>query len=134
MSARQSTSPWTVTRSSRLCCSARQQLRPLCGQTRPGTCNGKPVKFSLSLETTVKQLRQDEQAAIQANLKQVGIDVKTIATPSGTFFGSYTEGANWMTGKFDMAIYTTGFYPDPDPGNTFLCSGVPSKPSPTGQN
>ena len=101
---------------------------------RAGTCNGKPVKFSISLETTVKQLRQDEQAAIQANLKQVGIDVKTIATPAGTFFGSYSEGANMMTGKFDMAIYTTGFYPDPDPGNTFLCSGVPNKASPTGQN
>ena len=41
----------------------------------------KPVKFSLGLETTVKQLRQDEQAAIQANLKQVGIDVKTDRHP-----------------------------------------------------
>jgi peptide/nickel transport system substrate-binding protein len=64
---------------------------------RTGTCNGQPVKFSISLETTVKQLRQDEQAAIQANLKQVGIDVKTIATPSGTFFGAYTDGANMAT-------------------------------------
>ena len=101
---------------------------------RAGTCNGKSVKFSLSLETTVKQLRQDEQAAIQANLKQVGIDVKTIATPAGTFFGAYTDGANMPTGKFDMAIYTTGFYPDPDPGYTFSCAGVPSKGNPSGQN
>jgi peptide/nickel transport system substrate-binding protein len=101
---------------------------------RAGTCNGQPVKFSLSLETTVKQLRQDEQAAIQANLKQVGIDIKTIATPAGTFFGAYTDGANMPTGKFDMAIYTTGFYPDPDPGYTFSCAGVPSKSDPSGQN
>jgi len=101
---------------------------------RAGTCGGKTVKFSIGLETTVKQLRQDEQAAIQANLKQVGIDVKTIATPAGTFFGSYTEGANMPTGKFDMAIYTTGFYPDPDPGYTFSCAGVPSKANPSGQN
>jgi len=101
---------------------------------RAGTCNGQPVKFSLGLETTVKQLRQDEQAAIQANLKQVGIDVKTIATPSGTFFGAYTDGANMPLGKFDMAIYTTGFYPDPDPGYSFSCAGVPSKSNPSGQN
>jgi len=101
---------------------------------RAGTCGGKPVKFSISLETTVKQLRQDEQAAIQANLKQVGIDVKTIATPAGTFFGSYTDGANMPTGKFDMAIYTTGFYPDPDPTGSFSCAQVTSKANPSGNN
>lgn len=101
---------------------------------RAGTCNGKPVKFSISLETTVKQLRQDEQAAIQANLKQVGIDVKTVATPAGTFFGSYSEGANMPTGKFDMAIYTTGFYPDPDPAGSFACANVPNKANPSGNN
>ena len=101
---------------------------------RAGTCNGKPVKFSISLETTVKQLRQDEQAAIQANLKQVGIDVKTIATPAGTFFGAYTDGANMPTGKFDMAIYTTGFYPDPDPTGSFACVNVPNKANPSGNN
>ncbi len=100
---------------------------------RAGTCNGKPVKFSLKLETTVKALRQDEQAAIQANLKQIGIEVKTIATPAGTFFGSYTEGANMATGKFDMAIFTTGFYPDPYTG-TFLCNHIPSKADPGGDN
>ena len=101
---------------------------------RAGTCDGKPVKFSLKLETTVKQLRQDEQAAIQANLKQVGIDIKTIATPAGTFFGAYTDGANMPTGKFDMAIYTTGFYPDPDPTGSFVCANVPSKANPSGNN
>jgi peptide/nickel transport system substrate-binding protein len=101
---------------------------------RAGTCGGKPVKFSISLETTVKQLRQDEQAAIQANLKTIGIDVKTVATPAGTFFGSYSAGANMPLGKFNMAIFTTGYYPDPDPGDSWLCSGVPSKASQGGQN
>jgi len=101
---------------------------------RAGTCNGKNVKFSISLETTVKQLRQDEQAAIQANLKKIGIDVKTVATPAGTFFGSYSAGANMPLGKFDMAIFTTGYYPDPDPGDAWLCSGVPNKASPGGGN
>ena len=100
---------------------------------RAGTCNGKPVKFSVELETTVKALRQDEQAAIQANLKQIGVDVKTVAIPSGTFFGSYTDGANMATGKFDMAIFTTGFFPDPYT-DSFLCTAIPNKDNPGGDN
>jgi peptide/nickel transport system substrate-binding protein len=101
---------------------------------RAGTCNGKPVKFSLGIETTTAQRRVDNVLAIQADLKKVGIDIKPNHIPAGTFFGSYPEGADMQTGKFDMAIYTTGFYPDPDTGDTFLCSGVPSKDHPTGQN
>jgi len=101
---------------------------------RAGTCGGKPVKFSISLETTVKALRQNEQLAIQANLKAIGIDVKTIATPAGTYFGNYSSGANLPHGKYDLAIYTTGFYPDPDPGNAFSCNGVENKAHQSGQN
>ncbi len=101
---------------------------------RTGTCNGKSVRFSLGLETTSAQRRVDNMAAIQADLKKIGIDVKPNPIPAGTFFGSYTEGADMPKGNFDMAIYTTGFYPDPDPGDTFKCSGVPNAANPTGQN
>ena len=101
---------------------------------RAGTCNGKPVRFSVGLETTNAQRRVDNMAAIQADLKKIGIDIKPNPIPAGTFFGSYTEGADMPLGKFDMAIYTTGFYPDPDPGDTFKCSGVPNQSNPTGQN
>jgi peptide/nickel transport system substrate-binding protein len=101
---------------------------------RAGTCNGKPVKFSLGIETTTKQVRKDEVLAIQANLKQIGIDIKPNHIPAGTFFGDYTSGADMQTGKFDMAIFTTGFYPDPNPSDYFLCSGIPSKSHPSGQN
>ncbi len=101
---------------------------------RAGTCNGQPVKFSIGLESTTAQRRVDDMAAIQADLKKIGIDVKPNPIPAGTFFGSYTEGADIPHGKYDMAIYTTGFYPDPDPGDAFLCSGVPNKDNPTGGN
>jgi peptide/nickel transport system substrate-binding protein len=101
---------------------------------RAGKCNGQDVVFSVGLETTTAQRRIDNMAAIQADLKKVGIDVKPNPIPAGTYFGSYPEGADLQTGKFDMGIYTTGFYPDPDPGDSFLCSGVPSKDHPTGQN
>ena len=36
-------------------------------------------------------------------------------------------------GKFDMAIFTTGFYPDPYT-DTFLCVSVPNKANPSGDN
>ncbi len=101
---------------------------------RAGTCDGKPVTFSLGIETTTAQRRIDNMAAIQGDLKKVGIDIKPNPIPAGTFFGAYSEGADMPLGKFDMAIYTTGFYPDPDTGDTFLCDGVNSKEHPTGQN
>ena len=101
---------------------------------RAGTCDGKPVKFSLGLETTTAQRRIDDMAAIQADLKKVGIDIKPNPIPAGTFFGSYTEGADMPIGKFDMAIYTTGFYPDPDTRRHVPVHGVPSKDNPPGQN
>jgi ABC-type transport system substrate-binding protein len=33
-----------------------------------------------------------------------------------------------------MAIYTTGFYPDPDPTGSFACANVPNKANPSGNN
>ncbi len=101
---------------------------------RAGTCDGKKVKFSLGIETTTAQRRVDDVLAIQSDLRKVGIDIKPNHIPAGTFFGSYSEGADMPKGTFDMAIYTTGFYPDPDPGNQLLCSGIPNKDNPSGQN
>jgi peptide/nickel transport system substrate-binding protein len=101
---------------------------------RAGTYGGRPVKFSLGLETTDKQLRKDVVLAIQANLKEIGIEIRPKHLPAGTFLASYSGGGDLALGKFDMAIFTTGFYPDPDPGDWFLCSGVPSKSNPSGQN
>ena len=101
---------------------------------RAGKCGGKDVKFSLGLETTTAQRRVDDVLSIQADLKKIGIDIKPNHIPAGTYFGSYSEGADMPTGKYDMAIYTTGFYPDPDPGDSFKCSGVPSASNNSGQN
>jgi peptide/nickel transport system substrate-binding protein len=101
---------------------------------RAGTCDGKPVKFSLGLETTNAQRRIDNMAAIQAELKKIGIDVKPNPIPAGTFFGDYASGADMATGKFDMAIFTTGYYPDPDAAGNWECAGVPSRDNPNGAN
>ncbi len=104
------------------------------GGIRAGTCDGKPVKFSLGLETTTAQRRVDDMAAIQADLKKIGVDVKPNPIPAGTFFGSYTEGADMPLGKFDMAIFTTGYYPDPDATGNWDCPDVPSKDNAAGAN
>ena len=101
---------------------------------RAGTCDGKPVKFSLGLETTTAQRRVDDVVAIQSDLKKIGIDIKPNHIPGGTFFGTYAEGADMPKGKFDMAIFTTGFYPDPDPNGQWGCGNVPSKDNPAGLN
>jgi len=37
-------------------------------------------------------------------------------------------------GKFDMAIFTTGYYPDPDAAGNWDCADVPNKASPSGAN
>ena len=101
---------------------------------RAGTCNGKPVKFSLGIETTTKQVRVDTMNALNDMYSKIGVELKPNPIPAGTYFGSYDAGADLKTGKFDLAIYTTGIYPDPDPGQIWTCAGVPSKGHPGGNN
>ncbi len=101
---------------------------------RAGTCDGKPVKFSFGIETTTAQFRIDDVLHIQSDLKKIGIDIKPNHIPAGTFFGSYSEGADMETGKFDMAIFTTGYYPDPDATSSWDCLDVPNKDNPSGAN
>jgi peptide/nickel transport system substrate-binding protein len=101
--------------------------------TRAGTCDGKPVKFSLGVESTTKQVRVDTMNALRDMYSKIGVELKPNPIPSGTFFGSYSEGADMPLGKFDMSIFTTGFYPDPYT-DTFLCVSVPNKANPSGDN
>jgi peptide/nickel transport system substrate-binding protein len=100
---------------------------------RHGMCNGVDTKLSFNFETTTKQLREDVATSVQGMLKQIGVEFKPNFIPSGTFFGNYAAGADMATGKFDMAGYTTGFYPDPYTDN-FLCSTVVSKQNQGGDN
>jgi ABC-type transport system substrate-binding protein len=102
--------------------------------TREGTCDGNPVKFSIGIESTTKQVRIDTMNALADMYKKIGVELKPNPIPAGTYFGDYASGADLKTGKFDLAIYTTGYYPDPDPGSSYLCSGVNSKDNQSGQN
>jgi peptide/nickel transport system substrate-binding protein len=101
---------------------------------RVGKCDGKDVKLSFNFETTTKQIRVDIALAAQSDLRKIGIEFKPIHTPAGTFFGTYTDGGPLPTGKYDMAGYTTGFYPDPYPTAGDWDCNIPSKDNPSGTN
>ncbi len=100
---------------------------------REGECNGEMTKLSFNFETTTKQIRVDIALAAQADLAQIGVEFKPIHTPAGTFFATYADGGVMPTGNYDMAGYTTGFYPDPFTDN-YLCSSVPNAANPSGTN
>jgi peptide/nickel transport system substrate-binding protein len=100
---------------------------------RHGMCNGVDTKLSFNFETTTKQLRVDIALAAQSDLAKIGIEFKPIHTPAGTFFATYADGGVMPTGKYDMAGYTTGFYPDPYTDN-FKCESVPNADNPSGTN
>jgi peptide/nickel transport system substrate-binding protein len=107
--------------------------KPGADGIRAGVCGGKNVKLSFTFETTDKQLRKDIGAALQDMLNKIGVEMKPTFTPAGTFFGTYDAGANMATGKYDFALYTTGFYPAPYT-DSFLCSTVTSKTNKGGDN
>jgi peptide/nickel transport system substrate-binding protein len=101
---------------------------------RAGKCNGADVKFTLGIETTNKQVRVDTMNALKDMYSKIGVELNPNPLPAGTFFGTYAEGADLQTGKYDLGIYTTGFFPDPFPGGSFNCGDVPSKDNPLGSN
>jgi peptide/nickel transport system substrate-binding protein len=101
---------------------------------REGDCNGTPTKLEFNFETTTKQIRVDIALAAQSDLAQIGIKMNPIHTPAGTFFATFSDGGVLGTGKYDMAGYTTGYYPDPYPsGGDWLCN-IPSTANPSGTN
>ncbi|MDO8752633.1 MAG: peptide ABC transporter substrate-binding protein [Anaerolineales bacterium] len=100
---------------------------------RHGDCNGTDTKLSFNFETTTSQIRIDIATIVQSDLAKIGVEFKPIHTPAGTFFGSYTDGGVMPTGKYDMAGYTTGFYPDPYSDN-YKCESVPNAAQPDGTN
>ncbi len=103
---------------------------------RHGMCDGVDTKLSFGFETTNKQIRVDAALAAQSDLKKIGIEFKPTHLPAGTFFATYADGGDMALGKFDMAGYTTGFYPDPMTGvlDSYSCAMVPSKDNPGGLN
>jgi len=108
--------------------------KPGADGIREGQCDGQTVKLSFRFDTTDKQIREDIAVAAQDDLLKIGVDFKPTFTPAGTFFATYPEDGILPTGKFDMAGYTTGFYPDPYPTTGDWNCDIPSKDNPSGTN
>lgn len=100
---------------------------------RSGMCGGKESKLSFNFETVTTPLRQEIARIVQSDLKKIGVEFKPKFTKYGDFFGTYAEGANIATGKFEMAGYTSGYYPDPYT-DVWRCSSVINKANPLGTN
>jgi peptide/nickel transport system substrate-binding protein len=103
---------------------------------RHGDCNGTDTKLSFTFDTTDKQIRVDIALAVQSDLAKIGVEFKPNHSPAGTFFAGYTDGGLMPTGNYNMAGYTTGFYPDPMTGviDSYSCDTVPNAAKPSGAN
>ncbi len=100
---------------------------------RSGMCGGKESKLSFNFETVTTPLRQEIARLAQSDLKKIGVEFKPKFVTYGDFFGTYSEGANIATGRFDLAGYTSGYYPDPHT-DVWRCSSVINKANPLGTN
>jgi peptide/nickel transport system substrate-binding protein len=92
---------------------------------REGECNGETVPLSFTYESTDSPIRIDIGVAVQSQLAEIGVEFKPVHTPAGTFFATYPEGGVLYTGTYQLAGYTTGYYPDPYVDD-FLCGNIPN--------
>ncbi|HFD38999.1 MAG TPA: peptide ABC transporter substrate-binding protein [Anaerolineae bacterium] len=84
--------------------------------------------------TTIREIRQDNQAVCQQYLREVGIDLQIYSYDADLFFGSWSDGSPAALGDLDIMEWSDSpSFPDPDT-NYWLCSEIPSDDSPYGYN
>jgi peptide/nickel transport system substrate-binding protein len=84
--------------------------------------------------TTIREIRQDNQAVCQQYLRDVGIDLQINSYDADLFFGSWSDGSPAALGDVDVMEWSDSTaFPDPDT-NYWLCSEVPSDDNPWGYN
>ena len=95
--------------------------------------DGEPL--TLVYGTTIREIRQDAQAVIQQQLRDVGIDAEIPSWDADLFFASYADGSPCALGEVDIMEWSdsTGDFPDPD-HYYWLCSEIPNDESPWGAN
>jgi peptide/nickel transport system substrate-binding protein len=94
------------------------------------------VRLSFTHTTTAgNQTRETIQAMVQANLKDVGIEMKIQNFPGGTFFASFLEGGAYISRKYDMMGVAGGLASiDPNIRLYYHSAEIPTKESPKGLN
>jgi peptide/nickel transport system substrate-binding protein len=91
---------------------------------------GQPLK--LRLATTDAPLRKNVSQVIQANLKQIGVELELEFLPGSAFFGKQGP---LTQGNFQLGMYTWLAAPDPDVSSLYNSRSIPTaENSYTGQN
>lgn len=84
------------------------------------------TKLSLTLNTTAgNKLREQVTQIFQANMKEIGVEVKLEYLPAGVYFGDPPDGPLFSR-KYDLAEFAwlSGVEPG---GNLYQCTGVPDE-------
>jgi peptide/nickel transport system substrate-binding protein len=92
------------------------------------------VELKLKFGTTTRQIRQDTQAVLQNQFKEIGIALDLQTFDSDIYFAGYGENGPIARGEMDFYQYSTvTAFPDPD-SSDFLCREIPSDENPAGVN
>jgi peptide/nickel transport system substrate-binding protein len=84
--------------------------------------------------TTIREIRQDNQAVTQQMLRDVGIDLQILSYDADLFFDSYANGSPAALGEVDIMEWSDSTaFPDPD-HYYWLCSELPDDENPWGAN
>lgn len=92
------------------------------------------VKLKLRYVTTTREVRENTQAIVQQQWKDIGVDAELINHPSDVFFSSFGDQGPVATGQYDIAEWSNSpQFPDPNTVD-WLCSEIPSADNPPGGN
>jgi peptide/nickel transport system substrate-binding protein len=96
--------------------------------------DGKRLSFTHGT-TSGNQTRETIQALVQANLKDVGVEMTIANQPASKFFAGFNEGGGWLDRTLDMVGFTNGLSSsDPNLKPFWHSESIPTKDHPSGFN
>jgi peptide/nickel transport system substrate-binding protein len=100
-----------------------------------GTRDKDGVELVLKYGTTIREIRQDTQAVIQQDLKNIGIGTDLSSFEKDVFFNDLSLNGPCTNGDLDICEYSTSPFSPPDPDSPeYLCSEIPTDEKPSGLN
>jgi peptide/nickel transport system substrate-binding protein len=96
--------------------------------------DGKKLSFTHGT-TSGNQTRETIQALVQANLRDVGVEMTIANQPASKFFGGFNDGGGWLDRTLDMVGFTNGLSSsDPNLKPFWHSESIPTKDQPNGFN
>ena len=85
--------------------------------------------------TSGNQTRETIQALVQANLRDVGVEMTIANQPASKFFGGFNDGGGWLDRSLDMVGFTNGLSSsDPNLRPFWHTESIPTTEKPNGFN